>query len=124
VIRLFGPKIATVIFDEDKATGVIINKDLPGLDVSHAKTVKQALDIYSKALQVDVKPYDGSFPDRPLDKDNLKYFICEYNRGDQGPYIDLVDIHVQRGDEEICIKQNLDFELRDGDIVDLGAMAC
>lgn len=36
----------------------------------------------------------------------------------------LVDIHVFRGDAELCPKQNLDFPLEMADIVELGPLLC
>ncbi|MPV64337.1 hypothetical protein [Burkholderia sp. BE17] len=36
----------------------------------------------------------------------------------------LVDIHVFRGSAELCPKQNLDFALESGDIVELGPLLC
>ena len=36
----------------------------------------------------------------------------------------LVDIHVFRGNENICPKQDLTFPLLDSDVVGIGALAC
>ena len=36
----------------------------------------------------------------------------------------LVDIHVERDAQDICIKQNLGFSLLESDIVSIGALAC
>ena len=119
MVQLFGPKIATVTFSAEGDTVF-----LPGLDVSSAKTIKQALSIYGQAYKVALKPYDGRFDEMPFDPANPKYFICSFDDETDRNHGTLVDIHVRRDEEEICIKQDLDFELRDGDIVDLGQLAC
>ena len=36
----------------------------------------------------------------------------------------LVDIHVVRDTQNICIKQDLGFPLMEGDVVSIGALAC
>jgi hypothetical protein len=124
VIRLYGPKILESVATTDETTGELVVVPHRGLDVSQTKTVGQAIEIFTKKFEVEVKPYDGSFEDMPLDKDNLKYFFCEYESDRFGTCKQLADIHVQRGDEDICIKQNLDFELLDGDIVRVQELAC
>jgi hypothetical protein len=36
----------------------------------------------------------------------------------------LVDIHIRRGKQEICAKQDMSIPLLDGDIVSIGLLAC
>lgn len=54
--------------------------------------------------------------------DPPKYFRYHPSRDD--PSFELVDIHVTRGADEICIKQDLSFPLLPGDKVMFGHLAC
>ena len=38
--------------------------------------------------------------------------------------IHLVDLHVIRGEESICVKQNLNFILQENDMVEMGTLIC
>lgn len=119
MIQLFGPKIASFTVSDN---GDMIQ--LPGLDVSSARTVKQALSIYSEAYQVSLQPYDGRYDDTPFNLENPKFFMYFADDESDRFHDSLVDIHVQRGEDFVCIKQNLDFELKDGDTINLGLPAC
>jgi hypothetical protein len=86
-----------------------------------ARTLGSAIEEYSREFHVEIRPYDGSDPSIPLDpREQRKYFF--YERLDESCF--LVDIHVQRGKENICPKQNLDFSLLDGDEVHIGMLVC
>lgn len=50
-----------------------------------------------------------------------KYFSFKENDADAGC---LVDIHIHRKGLEICAKQDLDFGLPHGDLIELGPLAC
>jgi len=119
VIQLFGPKVASFTVSDN---GDMIQ--LRGLDVSSAETVKQALSIYSEAYQVSLEPYDGRYDDTPFDPENPKFFMYFADDETDKFHDTLVDIHVQRGEDFVCIQQNLDFELQDMDTINLVLPAC
>jgi hypothetical protein len=85
-------------------------------------TLGEALKLFEDRHRVRVTPYDGSWDSMPLERaGGRKYFI--FNDG--GRFGDtLVDIHVERGGEEICPKQDLDFPLLDGDLINVGVLVC
>ena len=70
-----------------------------------------AIQIYEKYFNVTVKPIE----------DQDKYFIHLDNVTGN---ILWVDIHVYRFENEICVKQDLDFKLQPQDIVELGELIC
>jgi len=87
-----------------------------------AATLGDALAVYQKHFGVAICPYDGSAADYPIPEDEIpKYFW--YRSSDSADQV--LDIHIRRGTELICPKQDLGFLLIDGDSVEIGvARAC
>ena len=75
-------------------------------------TLGEAITAASQLLSVQIVPHD---PPKWFRVSGLPDF-------DGHPM--LVDIHVLRGGEEICPKQDLSFPLFDTDIVKIGLIAC
>ena len=104
-IRVNGP-----MADEDDLSGMC------------PTTSGEALKLYADRHDIRLTPYDGSWDSLPSEsKSEPKYFF--FNDGGRFGDI-LVDIHVERGGEDICPKQDLEFPLLDGDIINIGALAC
>jgi hypothetical protein len=85
---------------------------------STAETLGEALKAYQ--IHFDVSVYPCTTPIDPCDTE-LKYFVFTDNKTSISTY---VDIHVHRGNLEICTKQNLDFKLLSNDMVELGEPIC
>lgn len=86
-----------------------------------AATLGDALDAYSREFEVRLSPYDGSNPLVPFALgEEPKFFV----HTDKDGHASLVDVHVSRGGESICCKQRLGFHLEEGDVIDLGELAC
>ena len=60
---------------------------------------------------------------RIIAHDPPKWFRVSDPNGDSTKY-SLHDIHIRRGDSEICPKQDLLYPLLPDDIVNIGALAC
>lgn len=60
-------------------------------------------------------------PEIVVEKFGGKYFLHTDN---QTGIANLVDIHITRSGTEICLKQNLEFELLPADLVELGEIVC
>jgi len=89
--------------------------------LADAETLGDALRAYSREYGVRFKPYDGSDPSVPLEPgEPPKYFFYEKSDGSY----QLVDIHIERGAEVICAKQDLSIRLQRGDAVRIGQLAC
>jgi hypothetical protein len=92
----------------------------PPLMVTAAK-LDDALNAYGLEFGASLTPYDGSNPLVPFAPgEEPKFFV----HTDKDGYASLVDVHVNRGSEMICCKQRLDFALQEGDVVDIGELAC
>ncbi|EGF93156.1 hypothetical protein ABI_15960 [Asticcacaulis biprosthecium C19] len=87
-----------------------------------AATLGEAIRQFEAAFSVTVSPYDGTDPALPFTEgEPRRYFF--YSNADADRF--LIDIHIFRGTEEICPKQNLDYPLQNGDIVDMaGPLVC
>jgi len=84
-------------------------------------TLGEAISAYADAFQVRVTPYDGSYEEVPFTPgEEPKFFVHEDTTGTSM----LVDIHVARGADLICAKQNLGFKLQPGDRIEMGLLAC
>jgi hypothetical protein len=84
---------------------------------SNAKTLHEAIQEYEKHFNVAIRPCLDPLPGQS----EVKYFILTDLESE---IIWYVDIHVLRGNEEICPKQNLAFELETEDLVEMGALIC
>jgi hypothetical protein len=89
--------------------------------VVDADTLGSAIAAYSRQYAVRFRPYDGSDPQIPFGPGELpKYFFYEQFDGS----CRLVDIHIKRGTESICPRQDLSVSLRQGDEVHIGQLVC
>jgi len=86
---------------------------------SNAETLGDAIKAYEARFDVSISPYSTQIT--PDDEDAAKYFLCKDN---QAELTSLVDIHIFRGKEEICPKQNISFKLELTDMVELGEPIC
>jgi hypothetical protein len=86
---------------------------------SNARTLGDAVIEYETHFNVRVTPMRAPFDGNPQNAG--KYFMfTDQSTGAQ----QLVDIHIIRGDEEICPKHDLFFALLLDDIVELGELMC
>jgi hypothetical protein len=94
----------------------------PHLDLalpSAAKTLGEAIAHYANHFAVEISAMTTPLDGKP---ENLgKFFECRQPA--TGMYW-VLDIHVLRGNEELCPKQDLLFGLHAQDIVELGALVC
>jgi hypothetical protein len=79
--------------------------------------------IEATTLGEAVAAADEIFQTRIVPHDPPKWFRV-YGIPDFGEQFILVDIHVMRGAEDLCPRQDLAFPLLDSDIVRIGAIAC
>jgi len=86
-----------------------------------AQTLADALAAYTHQYGVRFRPYDGSDPRVPFEYGEPPKYFC-YERPDGSSF--LVDIHIQRGSEDICPKQDLSIGLESTDQVHIGRLAC
>ena len=84
---------------------------------SDATTLGEAIREYELAFNVLVAPCLEPLPG----ESEVKYFTVT-ERETKTQYI--VDIHVFRGESEICPRQDTSFVLNDGDLVELGELIC
>lgn len=98
-----------------------IRLQVPAPLLVHAETLGAALASYTQRFGVQFKPYDGSHALVPFAPgEPPKYFV--YERADGSS--ELVDIHIERGAETICPKQDLSVRLQPNDRVHIGRLAC
>ena len=94
----------------------------PHLDLalrSNARTLDDAVREYEAHFNVRVAPMVEPFDGNP--KNFGKYFeFSDLSSGIRQP----VDIHIIRGNDEICPKQDLSFALLVDDVVELGELVC
>lgn len=100
------PRGNTLVFDADLNTFV----EGPGLQMQ-CTTIAELLDQVERETGAYVVPHDPP-----------KYF--RYHVARENPDFLLIDIHVYRGEEEICIKQDLSFVLFPRDKVVFGHLGC
>lgn len=108
---LFGPKNSRYTY-----TGT----PCPHSDLalkSGAKTLGEAIRDYEDRFNVRVRPCEEPLPGQS----EVKYFVVSEVEGDLSHY---VDIHVFRGDRQICPKQDLSFILQVDDLVEMGELVC
>ncbi|MBX9722121.1 MAG: hypothetical protein K2X81_12045, partial [Candidatus Obscuribacterales bacterium] len=78
-----------------------------------------ALVVYENHFHVSLSPAPSDHP--AIQGGDPKYFIhTDHKSGDS----QLVDIHIFRGGKEICVKQDLNFELHTNDIIEIGELVC
>ncbi|WP_412024628.1 hypothetical protein [Burkholderia cepacia] len=84
-----------------------------------ALTLGDAIAQYESRFSVRISPHvDAEDADEKFGDKYFRYVdaLSGVNQ--------LVDIHVIRGDAELCPKQNLTFALEDADMVELGPLLC
>lgn len=84
---------------------------------SQAKTLDEALRDYEGRFNVELKPCLEPLPG----ESDVKYFALTDRETGIWHY---VDIHVFRGETEICPKQDLSFILWPDDLVEIGELIC
>ena len=95
-----------------------------------AGTVEDALAQYAEELGSAITPYDGSLDWLPLvNGEDPRCFFLETGSDERLPRAlrntkVVIDVHVERNGHNICTKQNLAFELQDGDVLQIDMPAC
>ena len=85
-----------------------------------ASTLGEALEVCCAKTDATVRACDGSDPRMLFATGETPRFFVHVD-AEHGE--DFVDIHVTRRGESICCKQRLDFELEEGDVIELGVLA-
>ncbi|NET10712.1 MAG: hypothetical protein F6K16_39685 [Symploca sp. SIO2B6] len=132
-VRLFGPGFPEVSFvasnirgDDNRQADKPV--DLDGF-VTFAETLEDILEQYAEEINGSIQPYDGSLEWLPITpQEEPKCFFLETSntripRALRGDKI-VIDIHIRRGSQTLCVKQNLAFKLQDGDVVAINVPAC
>ena len=120
MIKIFGPKNwRRLMVSNPDGSGFT---EVEGEPVTtHAASIDEVIRAYEEKYAVSIVPYDGSSEAVPFKQgDEPKYFFYEKSSSNRR----LVDIHVFRDGREICPKQDLSFELFDGDIIEIGELVC
>lgn len=100
---LFGPPLHI-----DFKTGKLAK--LPGVIVD-ASSIGELFEAYENATGAYLIPHEPP-----------KYF--RYYKTREAPNCVLVDVHVHRGDLNICVKQDLSFPLLPDDKIIIGCLGC
>lgn len=117
-VRLFGPGFPRYPF---RLLGGEY-KELNGLVIS-AENLGDVLKQYSQAINASIRPYDRSSEKLPFaPSEEPKYFLLE--SANKEIRSSIIDIHIERDGKEICVKQNVKFELVDEDIVLICVPGC
>ncbi|NVM86432.1 hypothetical protein FHT32_006667 [Variovorax sp. SG517] len=82
-------------------------------------TLGEALAAYELRFNAKIVPFAGNPDDLHLAEP--KYFTFQGSGQDTSI---LVDIHIHRDGKEICPRQDLNFRLLAGDLVELGPLIC
>ncbi len=110
---LFGPKNSRMTY-----TGSPCPHNDLAFNVSDM-ILKDALRKYEIQFNVTIIPY---IDESNTSKTNeAKYFLHIDNISKE---TNLVDLHIIRNGVEICVKQNLDFQLLTDDLVEMGELLC
>jgi hypothetical protein len=118
MIAIYGPSSRKKA-STPQSGGIVLLKPDPLL--VDADTLESALAAYSRQYGVRIRPYDGSNPRVPFEPgEPPKFFFYEKSDGDSW----LVDIHIRRGAESICPKQDLSVSLRHSDELHIGELVC
>ena len=89
----------------------------------NCKTLKEALETYCNEFNSSYRTYDGKVEGLPLENGEFKYYYYNSSNPKFGEI--LVDIHVKRlNGDEVCAKHDLALTLKDGDVINLGPLAC
>ena len=114
MVRLFGPKVPRYRYEVD-GRNETFRIELDGLQVE-AHTLLEALKSYGIKFNLTILPYNNQTSVVQIKKyEDSKYFWLEDLGGDGSASV--VDIHVERFELEMCAKQKLEIELKDGDVI-------
>jgi hypothetical protein len=111
MIRVFGPCNPRVTFGPN-----LVRQPENPFCVA-VEILGDALRAYEIYFGVTIEPCLTLLPGQS----EYKYFNVQAQIPKQNG---LVDIHVFRDNEEMCPRQDLGFALKDGDVVDMGSLAC
>jgi hypothetical protein len=121
IVGLFGPEWPEGRSDDDEISaiyGVRVVTQRAAFMVN-ASTFGRALSIYCRYFRCKLTPFSGELPEAWGGcGDQASYFEYTPEHGEER----ILDIHIQRGDEIVCPKQNLDFPLDDGDLITIGVI--
>ena len=106
------PFLRTLIMHPLERQSDALVRSRPGLPIV-AQTLGEAVAVAADYFRVRIVPHDPP-----------KWFrIYDMPDSTAEDYM-LVDIHVLRGGQNICIKQDLSFPLLESDVVSIGVLAC
>lgn len=111
-----------LIFGPSNSRYTYTGSPVPHNDLAYeiaVNTLGEALAAYELRFNATIVPFAGN-PDDPHLAE-LKYFTFQ-GRGQAAS--SLVDIHIHRDGKEICPKQDLNFRLLAGDLVEIGQLIC
>ena len=111
-----------LIFGPSNSRYTYTGSPVPHNDLAYeiaVNTLGEALAAYELRFNATVVPFAGN-PDDPHLAEP-KYFTFQGRGQDTSS---LVDIHIHRDGKEICPKQDLNFRLLAGDLVELGQLIC
>lgn len=112
MIQVFGPCNPRVIF-----SGSNLDPKPGNPFCANAGKLKDALRAYEAHFAVTIEPCLTLLSGQS----EHKYFNVKSPLPKQNG---LVDIHVFRGKDEICPRQDLGFALEEGDVIEMGSLAC
>lgn len=112
MIRVFGPCNPRHVFG-----GPDLQKQQENPFCISAGDLAGALKAYEAHFGVTIEPHRVLLQGQT----EYKYFNVTSSRSRESG---LVDIHVFRGSEEICPRQDLEFPLNEGDVIEMGSLAC
>ena len=82
-----------------------------------ANRLSEAISAYERTFNAEVIPAPMGIPE--LVGHEGKYFLhTDLDSGRKN----LVDIHVFRGGRDLCVKQNLEFPILPGDLIEMGEL--
>jgi hypothetical protein len=108
---IFGPRNSRYAY-----TGSLCPHNDLALE-SNAITLGEAIADYEKKFDVRIKACIEPLPGTT----EVKYFLMT---DIDSTLLHYVDIHVLRGESEICPKQNILFALEPNDLVEMGELVC
>jgi hypothetical protein len=118
-IRMYGPDWPRRV-DRRAELGKYEPYDEPPFETS-AVNLGEAISSYENQFSAKITLYDGSYPEIPFKPgEEPRYFFFTGSSGRTW----LTDIHIFRGAEELCPKQDLQYPLQDGDLLEIGILVC
>jgi len=84
---------------------------------------ERPFEVKSRVLGLALSEYEAHFNVRLTTDSGFDGQYFSYHDLEAG-VTELVDIHLYRGDQEICLKQNLDVVLEPNDLIRIGQLIC